>query len=423
MTTKISTIAAGLPDSKPATLIITLQMKSLRHILLFLLAFILAIFPTKAQKQGQPPENPAEDFVRASVVVASPGEAIYSALGHSMIRLECPDLKLDYIFSEESEDEYDKIWRFIQGKLGVGVRAVPTLEYLQIYRDEQRSVYSYELNLPIRIKQRLWQQMDWRLQQPDEIYDLVNKSCAVSLMQWLMDAVDQDSIQFAEWPEDYGKSPREIAGDSIKNRWVHLFGCTVAAGETYDKSVNPTRKIMHPYELVRVLQNCKAYGRPMLSSKQEVLMSYPPKDLVDTDRSKWTYWLKQPECPSTILLLLALVGTFLDWRRRRKENQARGPLVWALISPALLIYALAGIFMTYLTFFSDMPCTEWNWLIIPFNVLPLLLWHWRERWAVPFAVVCVLWCLAVTVPKYGMVDPTHLLLALSSAAAVLPLRK
>ncbi len=398
-------------------------MKSLRHILLFLLAFILAIFPTKAQKQGQPPENPAEDFVRASVVVASPGEAIYSALGHSTIRLECPDLNLDYIFSEESENEYDALWRFVQGKLGVGVRAVPTPKYLNTYREEQRSVYAYELNLPIRIKQRLWQQMDWRLQQPDERYDIVHTSCAVSLMQWLMDAVDADSLRFAPWPDDYAKSPREIGGDSIKNRWVHLLCCTVAGGDTYDKDVSPTLKIFHPMELVRVLQNCKAYGRPMLSSKQEVLMSYPPKDLVDTDRSKWTYWLKQPECPSTILLLLALVGTFLDWRRRRKENQARGPLVWALISPALLVFALAGIFMTYLTFFSDMPCTEWNWLIIPFNVLPLLLWHWREKWAVPFAAVCVLWCLAVTIPKYGMVDPTHLLLALSSAAAVLPLRK
>lgn len=411
-----------MPDSKPAALIITSQMKSLRHLFLTL-AFVLAAFPTKAQEQGQAPENPAEDFVRASVVVASPGEAIYSSLGHSMIRLECPDLKLDYIFSEESEDEYDKIWRFIQGKLGVGVRAVPTLEYLQIYRDEQRSVYAYELNLPIRIKQRLWQQMDWRLQQPDEIYDFVHKSCAASVMQWLMDAVDADSLLFAEWPERYSKAPRQMGGDSIKNRWVHLLCYTVAGGDTYDKNVPPTQKIFHPMELVRVLQNCKAYGRPMLSSKQEVLMSYPPKDLVDTDRSKWTYWLKQPECPSTILLLLALVGTFLDWRRRRKEVKARGHLVWALISPALLVYALAGIFMTYLTFFSDMPCTEWNWLIIPFNVLPLLLWHWRERWAVPFAAVCVLWCLAVTVPKYGMVDPTHLLLTLAAAAAFLPLRK
>lgn len=422
MTTKISTIAAGLPDSKPAALIITSQMKSLRHLFLTL-ALVLAAFPAKAQEQGQAPENPAEDFVRASVVVASPGEAIYSALGHSTIRLECPDLNLDYIFSEESEDEYDKIWRFIQGKLGVGVRAVPTQEYLQIYRDEQRSVYSYELNLPIRIKQRLWQQMDWRLQQPDEIYDFVHKSCAASVMQWLMDAVDADSLLFAEWPERYSKAPRQMGGDSIKNRWVHLLCYTVAGGDTYDKNVPPTQKIFHPMELVRVLQNCKAYGRPMLSSKQEVLLSYPPKNLADIDRSEWTYWLKQPECPSTILLLLALVGTVLDWRRRRKGNQARGPLVWALISPALLVYALAGIFMTYLTFFSDMPCTEWNWLIIPFNVLPLLLWHWRERWAVPFAAVCVLWCLAVTVPKYGMVDPTHLLLTLAAAAAFLPLRK
>lgn len=392
-------------------------LKQLRLFSALLLIILLSHSPSAAQ----PPENPSEDFVRASIVVASPGEAIYSALGHSMLRLECPDLNLDYIFSEESEDEYNKIWLFIQGKLGVGVRAVPTQEYLQIYRDEQRSVYAYELNLPIRIKQRLWQQMDWRLQQPDELYDIVHTSCAVSLMQWLMDAVDADSIQFAPWPDDYAKSPREIGGDSIKNRWAHLLCCTVAGGDTYNKDVSPTRKVFHPMELVRVLQNCKAYGRPMLSSQQEVLLSYPPKR--QDESTGCLYWLKQPECPATLILILAFAGAFLDWRRRRKGQAARGPLVWVLTGPALLVNAVAGIFMTYLTFFSAMPSTEWNWLLVPFNVLPPLLWHWRRRWAVPFAVLITAWCFAVTLPKYGMVDPTHLLLSIASAIAFLTLRE
>ena len=396
-------------------------MTRLRHLFL-LLAFSLTVFPAKTQEQGQAPENPAEDFVRASIVVASPGEAIYSALGHSMIRLECPDLKLDYIFSEESEDEYDKIWRFIQGKLGVGVRAVPTQEYLQIYRDEKRSVYSYELNLPIRIKQRLWQQMDWRLQQPDEQYDIVNKSCAVSVMQWLMDAVDQDSLQFAPWPEEYRRSPREIGGDSITNRWVHLLCCTVAGGESFDKSVSPTRKVFHPTELVRVLQNCKAYGRPMLSKKQQVLLYYPPSQAPESTGGRLLYWLKQPECPAAIILMLALTGLILDWRRK-KGSKPRSLPVWGLIAPALLMQTLAGAYMSFLIFYSDLPGTEWNWLLIPFNLLPLLLWHWREKWAVPFAAIIFVWCLFYIFVQFGEMDPSLLLLAAAAAAAVLPLRK
>lgn len=396
-------------------------MKSLRHLLLLLLASIMVIFPTKAQEQGQAPDNPAEDFVRTSVVFAEPGKALLSVYGHAMLRLECPDLKLDYIFSQENAT--DSIFRFINGKSMVGTRAVPTQEYLQIYRDEKRSVYSYELNLPIRIKQRLWQQMDWRLEQPGEIYSPIYNSCTVCVMQWLVDAVDADSLEFAAWPELYNKSTRDLGGTYLKNRWIHFFCSIVVPGTFVDKKEHPTRKVLHPAELLRVLQNCKAYGKPLLSSKRKALLNYPPQNIDYGDPYSVGYWVKQPEFPATIILLLALVGTFLDGLRRRKENKVRGPLVWVLISPALITQLLFGIAVSYLMIVSELPDTDWNWLIIPFNLLPLLLWHWRKIWAIPYAILCIAWCLAMTLPKYGMVDPTSLILACAAAAAFLPLRK
>ena len=45
----------------------------------------------------------------------------------------------------------------------------------------------------------------------------------------------------------------------------------------------------------------------------------------------------------------------------------------------------------YLVCFSSLPATTWNWLIVPFNLLPLVFWRWRRYWAWPFAAVLVAW--------------------------------
>ena len=70
--------------------------------------------------------HPAEDFVTASICVASPGEEMYSALGHACLRLQCPSADLDYVYSYEAEDATEEVLRFFAGKLKMLVLAVPT---------------------------------------------------------------------------------------------------------------------------------------------------------------------------------------------------------------------------------------------------------------------------------------------------------
>ena len=79
-------------------------MKVLCHVL-----WLLILLPLHAYAQGDTvvAQQPAEDFVIASVCVASPGEDVYSALGHACLRLQCPTYNLDYIYSYEAEDADD----------------------------------------------------------------------------------------------------------------------------------------------------------------------------------------------------------------------------------------------------------------------------------------------------------------------------
>ncbi len=130
------------------------------------------------------------DFVKASLLIMSPGDELYSCAGHSCIRLECPTFNLDYCFSYESESVKDKIFTFFMGKLKMGMFAIPTADYLKLGRESGRGVMQYTLNLPPDAKQRLWKILDERVAQGAYLaYDYMERGCAQAALNVLMEAL------------------------------------------------------------------------------------------------------------------------------------------------------------------------------------------------------------------------------------------
>ena len=366
-------------------------MTVLRRLLLLLTALLpVGVF---AQTDTVDVKQPAEDFVTASVCVASPGEEIYSALGHACLRLQCPAHALDYVYSYESEDASHKVLDFFAGRLKMAVRAVPTSEYVAQYAPEGRGVTEYVLRLPIRVKQRLWQQMDARLQYTPVPYDYMNRSCAVAVLDWLEEAIGKDSLEYAPWPEKYGRSRKEIGGDSIVNEWNHIFVCTFVTGEANDVHIDNRRKVIIPSELVEVLQGAQAFGTPLVEDGCNVLQ--PTTKTVG---------------PATVTpLMLSLVVLLLSLLNLRLHK------TW-LRAVVLIPCLLLGLFVLYLVVLSDLPCTQWNWLVIPFCPLPFIFWKWRRLWTLPFAAVCVAWIVGMLLYPHQVVDSAHLVLAAAMAA-------
>ena len=337
--------------------------------------------------------HPAEDFVTASICVASPGEEMYSALGHACLRLQCPSYNLDYVYSYESEDATQKVLDFFAGKLKMLVLAVPTDLYVSHYVPEGRGVEEYTLNLPVRVKQRLWQQMDKRIAYSPVPYDYLNRGCALSILHWLEEAIGKDSIEYAPWPEKYGRSRAEIVYDSITNEWSSFFLATFVAGEVHKINIDNTRKVLLPTELIEVLQGAKAFGEPILTEGNH-------RSLLAARRSPQRSNVT-PIMVAFVILLLSFLNLWLHnvWIR------------WAVLLPCLLI----GTFVLCLVLFSTLPCTQWSVLVVPFCPLPFIFWRWRYWWALPFAVVCVIWIVVILLYPHRLADGAHLLLAAAMA--------
>lgn len=364
------------------------MIRKLNNIILFLFLALNAF----GQADTVSLENPSEDFVIASVVIASPGEEIYSAVGHAFLRLECPQHKLDYVFSYEAEDVDHNVLRFFAGDLKMGIRAVPTKEYLDDYAKEGRGAVSYELNLPIAVKQRLWQQMDEEMLSDDIPYDYMNHSCSVSVLEWLERTIGEDNLDYGEWPEKFKTTRKKIAADGIRDSWILAFCYTFMAGEGDDPDVSLQSKVIIPAELEELLHRTKAYGKPIIKGKPKVLLK-KSKEI--------TYTWFTPFVASLILLVIAIANIFMHWRVPRIAFLSIGTLM--------------GLFVWYLVFISDLTCTKWNWLVIPFCPFVLLFWRWRKYWLLPYAGICIAWVIGLMIYPHQMVDHAHLAFALTMA--------
>lgn len=337
----------------------------------------------------------ADDFVTASILTATPSDVLYSCAGHASIRLQCPHYNLDVVYTYESEPVTDKVLTFLKGDLKMGMTAVPTERVLTDFGKEGRGVTEYVINIPLDKRKQLWQYLDEKVEEGMNMpYDYLNRSCALMCLRAVSTAMLPDTLSFGEWDERLVKESRrallgDIIGDFPWNRFI-IFSI---AGTEADQSCAVTDKVVLPTDLIEVLQKTTLNGVPVLGKANTLV-----RQTVSAEKHCWL----TPIVLACILLLLAIVSCF--WMQN-------------LLSLLLLaVQSIFGLVITYLVFFSRLPVTDFSWLIIPFNLLPLILWHWRKWWLLPFALICVGWSV-VMLARAGnpLVDPAHIILVLAFA--------
>lgn len=178
--------------------------------LLTLLAMILPVSMIRAAdidpEFGDSIDRTAEDFVVASLCVAEPTNWRDDALGvygHAFIRLQCKTFDLDYCFSYESESIKGQLLRYWTGKLKMGMFAIPTSEYIESYREWNRAVHEYSLNLPPDVEQRLWRIMDEHVAEGSDLaLDLKERGCASSAADYVIAALKPLRIKYTTTPNE-----------------------------------------------------------------------------------------------------------------------------------------------------------------------------------------------------------------------------
>ena len=365
----------------------------MKRLLLLVCAVAPALFASAAEEFDARVDRTAPDFVKASRLVFGPGEQLYSCAGHVAFRLECPHYGLDNVFSYEGENAADNVRRFFAGRLKMGMFAIPTKDFLVQYAEAGRGARQYPLDLSPAAKVRLWKLFDDLVAKGADLpYDYIRRGCAQSTLQTLLRAIRPERIESGVWPERYDRSRREILQSYIADApWTRLL-LHMISGPAADIAVSPVDKIITPDDLLEYLRRIRVGGRPVLTAAPIELL---PQTLY-ADPPPVT-----PLMAAIGAVILSLIGC--RWARR-PIGVAFGALYVAL--------ALAE---TYVVFVSDLPASDWNWLIVPFNPLPLVLWRWRRRWGRWAAALLAAWAVAMALAPHQLTDPAFVVLALAYA--------
>lgn len=345
------------------------------------------------------PDRMAEDFVQVGLLIAEPGDVLYTILGHAALHLRCDYYNLDYVYTYESEAVTGRVGRFLLNDLKMGMLPLSLDDYLSDYRQEGRAVREYALNLPPEVESELWRVLDEKVAEGIELpYDYITRGCAVSIVHNLCEAIRatdiEEHIVYPAWGKPFERTLREIVYDNSPVGWQRFFGMTLVGGKVDDTALPKQEKLIIPRELVQTWQHSTLCGRTIISEEPTVLL--PEEKRYDGD--KFT-----PLHLALIILLLAVGSLFwsrpyIDWLVMSLQTVLGCLMLWLLLSP--------------------LPGSEWSWLIIPFNPLPALLWKWRKYWGWGYALVTVVWIVAMLLAPHRLVEYAHLLLALAAAVVV-----
>ncbi len=363
---------------------------------------------------GGPLLPDSSNFVTASLLVIDPGPQTVSAMGHSAIRLECPVHNLDYCFTLENNPEYG-ILAFILGMTPAHDIAVHTNEFLKEFVVEKRRVMQYELNLTLHEKQELWRAAD--IEFTNEGHRLFNYSyngtdnCTSICLELIEQALIDEKIVVDKMPailtKNNGTYFRHM---SRRSPWVQFLLITLG-GTACDETWN-MRNRMAPEVIIPLFEYSHFEGQ---EGKRAILKG-DSKELV----SEGIQIAPNPVTPVWVfggLLIIAIIISLLQYFHIGKKLVRLfdiGLFVFQLLLSALLIATSC---------YGSIVGTHWNWYLVPFNPLPLIIWLiWRKRKEfykvyLLYTVVLVLFILAT--PLSEQLDLPHQLIIATLAVRCL----
>jgi hypothetical protein len=379
--------------------------------ILFLFFFSLITTMCYAERKNDTSvSSDSRNFVTSSILVISPGNPIYSIFGHSAIRMQCPSKNLDYCFTFEMESGLGGYIKFFGGQAKARFVAVPTEEYFTEYRRESRGVKQFTLNLTPHEKQELWRQLDNdMLEGAHRKFNLIQNNCASMSMLMIESVLWKEEINFVKLPVQM----TYLNGDllryySRKNPWAQFIFMSFFGSEA-DVSWNQEYR-MSPELLPEILNNAQIKNLQSGMSRSLVIeqsVILPQKLAVS----------KSALTPILVFVIL-LVFVVLVTIGERLWHWKRLPKVTDYVLFAL--QCIAGIFLLYVTLVTGLFGIHWNWYLILFNPLPLILWLCcRKRngyTKVYLWYACLLALFIVSMPLVTtQSDTSHLLIAATFA--------
>ncbi len=329
------------------------------------LLLILSAWDMRAQSNDSIVVAPdSSNFVTASLLIISPTNEVYSVFGHTAIRMECPVHQLDYVFTFESDPSVGGFASFFAGKAGARFVAVPSQEFFEETRKTGRGIKQYELNLTLHEEQELWRNLDNdMLEGAHRKFNLLNH-CVSTTVEKLRQSCIDETMEWGPLQGEMLLNNGDLLRHYVKrSAWAEFLFISFI-GTHYEEYDDQDIRVC-PQNLAKEL-SCASFVNQKNGTRRPVLTGNTKELFPDNHQDKKV--LITPTVLFMLLLLLTCLVTLGEWLWHWKRTAK-----W-LDAALLIAQTLMGVVLLAITFGSDVFGHCWNWYLIPFNLLPLLIW-------------------------------------------------
>lgn len=291
-----------------------------------------------------------------------PGEAIYSAFGHSGIRVVDSVNSIDVVFNYGAFNSTINQFYidFLKGKPTFFLVIVPTQEFLQEYNEEGRGVVESVLKLDIQQRQKIFDYLMWNAQQENYAYqyDFIFDNCATRIRDVFEKSLGSAfSFNFQDSNFHTSTSFKSMLYSKLGNHPLVELGFSLILGVDMDKIAASREQLFLPENLLNAFHHATNNGQKIVAEKIEIL---PSKTQVQKASFNYLFVVVVAIC---MLLLISL------YFKSRK-------LHYFIAIVLLLVLGLLGTFLLAMWLMTDNTSTFKNYNLLwamPTNVLVAIL--------------------------------------------------
>ena len=292
---------------------------------------------------------------RISLLTCTPGEELYARYGHTAIRVQDPQNRLDLVFNygifDFNTDHF--YWKFVKGETWYELGAITMPWFMLEYEEEHRPVYEQVLNLNPSQREEIWQALvlNYEPENRKYLYNFVFDNCATRPYLLIQKALG-DTIR-SEYTGNTGTTYRRfIRRYTGSMTWANA-GINLLFGPKADKPMNNEQRLFLPEELMLYMAQAHlSDGTPLVSESE----------IGSFDLPKTPWYASWPLGWAVYFIVVCLIS----WWDRRRGKRSR----WLDIAVGVP-YVLLLVLVAFLTFFSCHPLVGFGWrlLIIPLTHL------------------------------------------------------
>ncbi|GAB1309266.1 DUF4105 domain-containing protein [Urechidicola sp. KH5] len=344
-----------------------------------ILLLSLSIFWLSSASQIQ-----LSDQAEISLITCGPGSELYSAFGHTAIRVHDLKNKIDLIYNYGTFDFDDPNFypNFAKGNLEYFLSSYDFGRFLRSYHKEKRWVKGQVFNLDQEDTQAIFEFLEINALPENKVYlyDYFFDNCSTKPLDVLYEVLG-DKITTPTIFDDKVNTHRGLIQPYVTNLPWGDFGIDLGLGSVIDRKVTPKEFLFLPENVLDYMNEVNI----VKSDTSEPLVKRVENILLEQEQPIAKPFLT----PFLFFNLIVLLAIFITWRNIKNKTLGKG-----FDFSLFFITGLIGLVVLLIWFATNHISSKYNfnalWAFAPNLLVAFVLFkNKRPQWLKKYALLCL----------------------------------